>query len=683
MRTLKRARARRMEARAERHRAYFLMRPQLQAYAGLQREEVYQRTEEHLQVVVAAHAEHLRAATERDERFEAEAQRVALEEAQERLQIVRLINEGMTIGESVAHVLRATPPRADGAAVEALARNAEAAAPPTGKDKFVYGTQSGPERALLGDLTAAEIAVEVDPARLANGTQPGDIYRSSSAELIPQGRVRWPFHFGNELYVNTGGGAGWCHALRLVPRADFAGETATYAERLRENGSAPARRDFYEGLLVTWRNQDFVLACPRLRIKPRPPVRVPERPLLALPCADFELHLAALALISDRAQLQDYLARYQLPADAAAFKADDDRFSAEQRAQLVAAVASALAAFAEPPPGGGDGAGSAGTHQRAGHKTSAAAPPPWRGAEAAAPAAAPDDGRPNLLNFFLARGRLPHITDAVKPWHYRGFLLPYVIELHRHPLFGKPDVPAALRDALPAELLARGTGQCPDRWGYYFRTLEAGRLLDEPIPRIEFHAEWEPQVRAHWEVERRRRCGIQEWVRIIEQNDHWGWDNFRQLIDWLAWALGCEAEAPGLNEQANEALYRTVNLEPLLLRPCDYFGSFLAGTKAKGWNPTAFFPTPHIAVELMTQMTFGAGDNGCDQRRLAVGEPCVGTGRMLLHASNYSLNLSGCDIDPLVVRICKINGALYAPWLTWPLPDAVLYAGTERKKLAA
>jgi hypothetical protein len=26
----------------------------------------------------------------------------------------------------------------------------------------------------------------------------------------------------------------------------------------------------------------------------------------------------------------------------------------------------------------------------------------------------------------------------------------------------------------------------PDRWGYHLRTLEAGRLLDEPIPQIAF-----------------------------------------------------------------------------------------------------------------------------------------------------------------------------------------------------
>ena len=43
---------------------------------------------------------------------------------------------------------------------------------------------------------------------------------------------------------------------------------------------------------------------------------------------------------------------------------------------------------------------------------------------------------------------------------------------------------------------------------------------------------------------------------------------------------------------------------------------------------------------------------------------------MLLHASNFSLRLYGQDIDPLVVAVCKVNGALYAPWIVWPLPES-------------
>ena len=47
--------------------------------------------------------------------------------------------------------------------------------------------------------------------------------------------------------------------------------------------------------------------------------------------------------------------------------------------------------------------------------------------------------------------------------------------------------------------------------------------------------------------------------------------------------------------------------------------------------------------------------SGHDPRLCKVLDPCVGTGRMLLHASNYSYLLYGCDIDPLVAMIIMWN----------------------------
>jgi hypothetical protein len=44
-------------------------------------------------------------------------------------------------------------------------------------------------------------------------------------------------------------------------------------------------------------------------------------------------------------------------------------------------------------------------------------------------------------------------------------------------------------------------------------------------------------------------------------------------------------------------------------------------------------------------------------------DPCVGTGRMLLTASNYSVNLHGQDIDEVVLKAANINFWLYVPWL--------------------
>jgi hypothetical protein len=43
--------------------------------------------------------------------------------------------------------------------------------------------------------------------------------------------------------------------------------------------------------------------------------------------------------------------------------------------------------------------------------------------------------------------------------------------------------------------------------------------------------------------------------------------------------------------------------------------------------------------------------------------------------------LFGQDIDPLAVAMPKINGALYAPWLSFPLPASIL--GTEAPSMPA
>lgn len=246
------------------------------------------------------------------------------------------------------------------------------------------------------------------------------------------------------------------------------------------------------------------------------------------------------------------------------------------------------------------------------------------------------NGYPSLTRFFMENGRLPHITDEIKPWQYKGWLLAYVTEIQRvHPAI-------------------------PDRYGYYFRLLDAGHLTDEPIPEIEFSSEFDRDI-VHGKKE------LEKW-EIIVSRSFGVWDGFRILVDWLAFALGVESEPPPLDDKTNEELYRTVNVGPWLLTPSDYLGSYLSERKASGWNPNAFFPTPHTLVDLMTRITFSTET---DCRSKTVEDCCVGTGRMLLHASNYSLRLYGQDIDALCVKITKINGALFAPWLAFPLPEEI------------
>lgn len=252
----------------------------------------------------------------------------------------------------------------------------------------------------------------------------------------------------------------------------------------------------------------------------------------------------------------------------------------------------------------------------------------------------------DVNKFVLEHGRMPFLSDPIPPWHYRGWLLFQV----------------QLADALPV---------APGRWMHYIRTMEAGHLLDEPIPQIEFSNTADP-------------AGMAMLKKCIELLAHRGsvWSAFERFIAWLSWGLQISTEMPQIEEATAEALYRTFNFEPLLLHPYDYLGEILAGDRAGGWNPNAFFPTPHPVCEFMAQVCFGdkREDNERDPRLRTISEPSVGTGRMLLHASNYSYRLYGMDKDKLVVDICLCNGAFYAPWMTFPFPESILEGSSQQQQ---
>ena len=75
--------------------------------------------------------------------------------------------------------------------------------------------------------------------------------------------------------------------------------------------------------------------------------------------------------------------------------------------------------------------------------------------------------------------------------------------------------------------------------------------------------------------------------------------------------------------------------------------------------PKAWGGRPNVHMQM-------SGDEDC--RLKTVMDPCVGTGRMILHASNYSYRLYAQDINPTVLKACLVNGYCFAPWLVRPFP---------------
>jgi hypothetical protein len=148
----------------------------------------------------------------------------------------------------------------------------------------------------------------------------------------------------------------------------------------------------------------------------------------------------------------------------------------------------------------------------------------------------------------------------------------------------------------------------------------------------------------------------------------WGsWTAFDYFMDWLLFGFGHRGQIEPPQEKdeyqgASDRLYQIFNLETLLAYPYDYLGDILS--ENHHGRHVGFYPTPMDVSELIVVMTLGEDD----ARATSVCDPCVGTGRLLLAASNYSYRLYGCDINPTVIKATLTNGFVYAPWLVRPFP---------------
>jgi hypothetical protein len=214
------------------------------------------------------------------------------------------------------------------------------------------------------------------------------------------------------------------------------------------------------------------------------------------------------------------------------------------------------------------------------------------------------------------------------------------------------------------------------RWEYWYRLQLASELPAEPIPQIEFLGQPDRRV---WKL----------WEHIFNQvaPDWQGWSAREYIVyvlDWMLYGFGYHG-VPTLPKEptgcagASDRLYQAVDIGPMLLWPYDYLGDLFAEMQIG--KHAGFYPTPMSVVDLICRMT----SSGKEDRRLeSACDPAVGTGRMLLHQSNYCLSLSGQDISEYAIKACLVNGYLYAPWMVKPIQwiDA-RRAGEEIKQAPA
>lgn len=202
------------------------------------------------------------------------------------------------------------------------------------------------------------------------------------------------------------------------------------------------------------------------------------------------------------------------------------------------------------------------------------------------------------------------------------------------------------------------------RWHYWEKTMMTGALLDEPIPQIEWVEDARTPARKMWEA------ALDCVPSHGQRKSMASWEHVNYALDWVLYGFAHESQPeappePHGCEGASDRLWQVFCLEAAQLWPHDYLGDLLA--ESKHGRGSGFFPTPMSLVGYMTQLTFEArGD--VDRRREKTRDPCLGTGRFLLEASNYSLRLYGIDIDRTVLKAAVVNGYLYAPWLVRPFP---------------
>ncbi|MGO4695579.1 N-6 DNA methylase [Paenibacillus sp. 2TAB26] len=191
------------------------------------------------------------------------------------------------------------------------------------------------------------------------------------------------------------------------------------------------------------------------------------------------------------------------------------------------------------------------------------------------------------------------------------------------------------------------------RWDYWLEIRQKGTITGSgPIPQIE----WADLGSA-------RTLATKNMFTSCLSHHEATIDHFS---DWLLWGLASTDEKPRISAKLNEHFYREFDLFLVLDNPTDYLSQVLCDETGKGYKSgLGYFPTPFPITRMMVEMTHGDGDPE-EKKRQAVMDPCVGTGAMLLPASNYFLRGYAQDISGIAVKLCKIQMYFYAPWYASP-----------------
>ena len=189
------------------------------------------------------------------------------------------------------------------------------------------------------------------------------------------------------------------------------------------------------------------------------------------------------------------------------------------------------------------------------------------------------------------------------------------------------------------------------RWSYWTRAVLVDKIPKEPIPHIEFQM---PMMYSEQLVKKNLK-------QCLDRASYRYTNIFEKFIDWLLWGFNQGKNFPGINERTDDHWYRTFNLGLFYKEPADHLADL--ATEYNG-SFGGYFPTPANIVQMMTVMTMG--DKPKHKHKIqSVLDPCVGSGIMLMYASNYSLNLYGMDISHLMCKVATVNAFIYVPWLAY------------------